>query len=333
MPPRGRVARTRAPPLRSRGPRAWGAAPASVKRLHVHSIADASALIYIRHLRTFLLWAVSMGRENDTDFDELLSCYFEFACYTLGQHVTVGATAYAALKWLEPALVLPHAKRSLVGWERLGQRTEKHGVSEEIIGLVVMTLLSLGHIEAAELVALAFDAYPRLVELRSMRVQDVYCARVGDDFHVALSLGPRLRGESTKTGSDQGVRVDRPWVQALLMRRLKRRVAADRVFPSFGGKKGYARFLTIWAQATAAAGVSWIGGPHVLRHSGASNDLLHSRRTLKEVQLRGRWKVLDSVRRYGKTHFLVQSNARLEEAVLQRGRRFWDDPLSFFICR
>ena len=50
--------------------------------------------------------------------------------------------------------------------------------------------------------------------------------------------------------------------------------------------------------------------PYDLRHAGASEDLLTKRRSELEVQLRGRWRSVMSLKRYGKPG---QSSAMMQE--------------------
>ena len=51
--------------------------------------------------------------------------------------------------------------------------------------------------------------------------------------------------------------------------------------------------------------------PHVFRHSAASNDVFMQRRSLDEVQKRGRWAVHSSVVRYEKAAILLQQLKKL----------------------
>ena len=45
--------------------------------------------------------------------------------------------------------------------------------------------------------------------------------------------------------------------------------------------------------------------PHMLRHSGASHDAFHKIRNLKDIQVRGRWKAIQSVNRYRKPGLML----------------------------
>ena len=58
--------------------------------------------------------------------------------------------------------------------------------------------------EVADMIALAADGYLREQDMTNLRVQDV----VFSDNTVALLLGRSSRGESCKTGRDQGVVMD-----------------------------------------------------------------------------------------------------------------------------
>ena len=68
-----------------------------------------------------------------------------------------------------------------------------------------------------------------------------------------------------------------------------------------------------------------------LRHGGASHDLLHQRRTVAEVKMRGRWHSDASVRRYGKlaramkeANRLLPSTKKYGELVLAKLNKYLD---------
>ena len=54
--------------------------------------------------------------------------------------------------------------------------------------------------------------------------------------------------------------------------------------------------------------------PHVVRHSAPTHDRLHGIRTLAQIQRRGRWASLASVRRYEKPARVLKSAAKLSPA-------------------
>lgn len=58
---------------------------------------------------------------------------------------------------------------------------------------------------------------------------------------------------------------------------------------------------------------------YVLRHGGASEDLQCRARSPLEVQARGRWRTLASLRRYGKASRLMSQGAKVPTDVAQYG--------------
>ena len=66
--------------------------------------------------------------------------------------------------------------------------------------------------------------------------------------------------------------------------------------------------------------------PHVIRRSGASNDLVQGRKTLKQIQKHGRWACCKSCRRYEKGALILQATAKLhhlqQQHISQLARAF-----------
>ena len=61
--------------------------------------------------------------------------------------------------------------------------------------------------------------------------------------------------------------------------------------------------------------------PYCLRHRGASHDLLTRSRSLVEIQKRGRWHSLKSLRRYGKETRSLSEAAKLNLALVDYARQ------------
>ena len=76
-----------------------------------------------------------------------------------------------------------------------------------------------------------------------------------------------------------------------------------------------------WHRACAALGLGFARPPHVLRHSGPSEDLARGRTSLKAARRCGRWKAMASVQRYTKTFALTKCRARMPQAVLATGEK------------
>ncbi len=58
--------------------------------------------------------------------------------------------------------------------------------------------------------------------------------------------------------------------------------------------------------------------PHMLRHSGASHDSYHQVRSIKDIQVRGRWKALVSVGRYRKPGLMLLAQSAVKHTVWKR---------------
>ena len=117
-------------------------------------------------------------------------------------------------------------------------------------------------------------------------------------------------GERTKTGStDDSIFVgdlsDRLWMREVMQ--FLWDTSENALFPdcNLSLQEGSLK------EATSALGYTGhILQPHILRHSGASNDRAHDRRSLADIQKRGRWAAKKSVLRYEKA------------ALMQRQWRF-----------
>ena len=130
---------------------------------------------------------------------------------------------------------------------------------------------------------------------------------------MILFFGASLRGESAKTGRNQGVRLDYPHSVERLRSRLRTASSpSDRVFPI-----KLEQYRKWWDWAAARAGVS--ESPHSCRHTGASHDLASGYRTQQQVMRRGRWLADKSIARYAQTHKWVAAIARQNKAVRARG--------------
>lgn len=77
---------------------------------------------------------------------------------------------------------------------------------------------------------LSYDGYLREQSWEGLRGEDEKATRTGGKLKVALKLGPRRRGESRKTGSDQGVEVEDEWVEPALENLARQLVPEDLVF-------------------------------------------------------------------------------------------------------
>ena len=89
-------------------------------------------------------------------------------------------------------------------------------------------------------------------------------------------------------------------------------------------------YRTAWASVLKELQFSDLGGPHVLRHTGAIHLIHHENWQLPDVQVRGRWGALRSVLHYLKPHLLIKNEQRTPEAWHERARYLWEDPRTRF---
>ena len=179
---------------------------------------------------------------------------------------------------------------------------------------------NVGALEALVIV-LSLDAYLREQDWEMLRCEDVYVELRGKDVpSVALLFGRRHRGESVKTGQDQGVCVEDEFVARAIAGLVEGRPRDENIF-GFSSS----HFRKVWAKALEALDLQWVGPPHTLRHSGPSFDASTGRRDLEQTRRRGRWKQLKSVERYAKGHALTMHLSRLPRHLKEKGRELKDN--------
>jgi hypothetical protein len=154
-----------------------------------------------------------------------------------------------------------------------------------------------------------------------LREQDVDQLRESDLAFLGgkdtATLGDITRGESVKTGVDQGVEFQRRWVNRILGRYVRGR-GGQKVFPfsMVTYRKGFQRRLR-------RSRVTGVTGPQRFRHSAAAKMVAEAgpedKGVFERLRRRGRWADLRSVQVYSKTHLLTRILARLDSEVLRRG--------------
>ena len=177
--------------------------------------------------------------------------------------------------------------------------------------------------------AVSLDCLLRGQDWSKLRLEDVaFNARADGSLEASLMLGARKRGETTKTGSRQGVVVERQWVAAWLQRHCEQRRADGATFvfsmslPDF--RIRYARQLER-LQIAAVLRECDAETPHGLRHGGAAL-MIGRGDERKHAKNRGRWDSDKSLKRYTKTHLLVAQRAALLAPVFALGRVFLSEP-------
>ena len=154
-------------------------------------------------------------------------------------------------------------------------------------------------------------AYLRPSELLMAQVQDVGLPIPSQDLgQVTLRVAPLEGGVPAKTGTyDDTVVVDEPvWLGQQVVSIVKTRGQEELLF-QMSGKE----FQRVWELVCNDLGI--IAHSYQLRHSGACDDSLSQRRTLLEIQARGRWECARTMRRYTKPGQLQSSWQRLSPEI------------------
>ena len=293
-----------------------------MERLLVHSVTDRTALQqYLPAVKSFLHFCVEtqLSVAGWDEFDVALASYLSWQCYAQDAHPSHGSMVVNGICYLFPEAtrVLPRSWRSLKAWQSTTVLAQGGPVGEETVICMEHYLRELKKADAttaADMIATQLDCYLREQDLESLRVED--CVFDLSSGAVALLLGRGHRGESTKSGREQGVVVDSPFVCELVRQRCKDKQLCDKVF-----KLTMTKYRIFWKQAALAVlGNSEAAGPpHTLRHTGASRDLATQYRSFEQVKRRGRWKADESVQRYARPHAWFRACAGQPVAVRDKG--------------
>ena len=158
---------------------------------------------------------------------------------------------------------------------------------------------------------LQLDTYLRTHDLLSLRGVDLIapqpCAGRNYSKSWILVVDPMKRNLETKTGlTDLSLIVGdhRPWLVPML--HFLKRSGNGLMF-----RFNHAAYSAALQRSIHRLNFDVKLTPHVLRHSGASNDRFHGLRDLEQIRRRGFWKSMVSVEVYEKHALIQQSLQRL----------------------
>ena len=207
------------------------------------------------------------------------------------------------------------ALRALHIWEDLQSSAEGGPCCRESVHAMAKEMIKQGFVDAAIAAETALDAYLREQDWDQLLAEDIAIdRRTAGSPSVALLFGRRHRGESVKTGQEQGVKIESPLLVLILAERAARMQPTDKVFRITSDT-----FRQQWRKAAVALGMPWFPPPHSLRHSGPSEDATTGRRSMEDIRRRGRWLQAKSVQRYAKPHALIVHRARVPKEIMARG--------------
>ena len=291
--------------------------------MFAHLVADSTASSrYFAELRRWLMFILEFELACSTwdDLDRAAARYIAYSCILQGAHPSVGDQLPNGLGYLFPTSdgCFARAWRCLKVWHRIHIHGQGGPLPVELLRWMEDLMNSWAEYQCADMVALAVDSYLLGQDLLSIRVGDLSFV----DGELAIRLGVSARGESAKTGRDQGVRVDHVEVMELILKR-----AAD-IVKVHGAKKAALqplftvtqdKYRRVWNAAAEHLGIHNPPPPHTARHSGPSRDAATGHRSLAQIQRRGRWSSDRSVLRYAKTAEYLSSFKLVPTAVIERG--------------
>ena len=315
---------------KKRGAAAWAnlaqvaaSAEEAGQRMLIHTVSDATALnCYVPALRKFLQYVKDADLDDGSNeaIDRALLQYMGKCCYLDDGHPHQGSLVINALCYIWPDVsqALPLSWRASKGWTKFGVVSEGQPVAPQRLAVMQDELWRHGSptaCEAGDACLIAVDGYLREQDFLNLQVQDVAFS----EGVATLLLGVASRGESSKTGRNQGVVLDEPLSFSRLQSRCEGKQMTDKVFPRLSAPI-YSKWWR-WAARKACGDPNGAGAPHSARHSGPSRDLTTGYRSLESILKRGRWKALSSVGRYAKLHSYYAYLARLGPDERLRGDR------------
>lgn len=280
-----------------------------------HSVADDTGLArYLPAVRGFISFceARSYNWSTTAGLDEALAAYCGHCCYRCDMAPHMGNTLLNGIVYITPSLAgkLPTAWRAYIAWQRCHIAGEGGPEALELWAVLEADMRKHDDCESADALIVGLDGYLREQDLFSLRASDV---RVAGKDEVALQLGIAERGESAKTGRNQGVRLERQEAIDVVVSRRNDREPNAKLFNT--DAKHYAKAI---ASAAKRLNVE-IGPPHSVRHTGPSFDAYTGYRTLPQIMRRGRWTADQSVNRYAKTHAYTAALERVPAHLFVQG--------------
>ncbi|CAE8612690.1 unnamed protein product, partial [Polarella glacialis] len=285
-----------------------------------HSNAEAKVLRqqrpvrYSSALEEFDTWAKKNKRgvgplQLDASMVEFMRQQYEAGCQSWEGSYLVYGHQLLRHTGLDSSC-LPESKKALKGWKTGAPGRMRLPYPEEVILDVADFALGAGDGEAAMAIALQLDGYFRPSEVLNLTVKQVMppARKAGRAYAKAwgIVLAPAEDEKPTKTGQfDDSVLIgdiQHEWLGPLLELLIKNKTPEDKLFPSLS-LASYERLFRDAMQKRYNKCIHVT--PHSVRHSGPSNDKFHKRRSLLQIQKRGRWASPKSVARYEKEALLL----------------------------
>lgn len=289
------------------------------RKLRVKRIKKATLLQYDGCVKSFTRWAAQSKRSLSTSdkVDAAMSIYFHElfeadSSFNLASYTLFGWIALKMVPRQAERLLLPLARAALASWKSEKPGETRVGVPPQVVLAFACYCVKHGCFQSAVAALIQYDLYARPSEILSIVGSDIVAPVRGMSSAWGVVFGNSERAILTKAKQHDDVvlanSVHRPWCGKLIQHVAKHLIHEPK--PVFD--LTLAQYEELFRSFSKDMGlpVSTFT-PHTLRHSGPSFDILHHHRTLKEIQERGRWESINSVRRYKKPGRLLLNASRL----------------------
>jgi hypothetical protein len=288
-----------------------------VERGLCHTVTDETGLDrYLPAVRGFLDFAEARNLMVITweEKDMAMAAYLGTLMYKKDGGPSAGDLALNGFIYVWPAAGgrLPTSWRIMKGWHKTHVKGEGQPMAYEAAVAVGHTMRGLGFVEEADCLDVALDGYLREQDLFQLRVEDIVEERSG---LATVLLGVPERGESTKTGRQQGVRLDTVHASNILLQRKAAMREGELVFTT-----NPVRYRQAIDKSCQKLGIA-TPPAHSIRHTGPSRDAFEAYRTMAQIKRRGRWNADGSLLRYAKTHAYATVLANMPTNVMTLGQQ------------
>ena len=294
--------------------------------LEVTSVTDPTLRDYRRRLASLRLWCL----KNQTDWvciaelDSLLVRHFD-ELFWQGHPADHAGKLLASLKFHLPELspldgstAIPRAHRSFRSWQKAAPANQRLPMAFVILCCFIGYAIHLGRRDIAINMLFQYRTYLRPGTCDGLRVRQLVAPQPQAALPFwALVVNPSEDRVPGKTGLyDQSVLWDiDTWMNPLLNHLVEGRPPTASLWTCSG-----LDVITLLHNGTEHMGLRALAPcRYAMRHGGASDDLLHRRRSLLEIKRRGQWSTDTSLKRYGKESRLQSEVAKVSPATLQYG--------------
>ena len=270
-------------------------APPDIHKLARLVLAPGTMKEYDRDLAKFLKWLERKGLDKFDRLEKLDELVTRYCIYTYEKHRKTRkqrcVNVKNALEFYFPELsgTFTLTNKSLKGWTRQKPTKQHTPAPYKVMLGIAYEFLRIGQIEMMVATLLTFDCY--------LRASDIHNASKAD-----LTIFPNLRQgicgvlrlPKTKRGINQSVKIRGLLLHTWLQRLVEEEPDSPRLF-NFS--------LQYWRKCMARTrrelGLQdLVITPHSLRYGGATHDALLNKTHVQDIQQRGRWANLKSLRRY-----------------------------------